>query len=109
MEAEYVALCEASQDVIWLRHLLKDLDEEQLKPTILREDNQSCITFVKTGRSSRRSKHIDTKERFVEELCRTGQLSLEYCPTDVMAADVLTKPLGPIKLERFREMLGVTM
>lgn len=107
MEAEYVALSEACQEALWLRKLLRDFDEEQRLPTVLREDNQGCISFVTTERSSRRSKHIDTRERFVEELCITGQLALEYCPTDSMAADALTKLLGPLKLERFRQMLGV--
>lgn len=107
MEAEYVALSEACQEALWLRQLLRDFDEEQQHPTVLKEDNQGCISFVTTERTSRRSKHIDTKERFVEELCINKQVVLEYCPTEWMAADVLTKPLGPLKLKRFREMLGV--
>lgn len=47
MEAEYVALCGSSQEAIWLRNLLRDLDEDQKQPTVLKEDNQSCITFAR--------------------------------------------------------------
>lgn len=108
MEAEYVALCEASQETIWLRKLLRDLDEGQKQPTVLKEFNQSCITFARAERTTRRSKHIDTKQRFVEELCNNGQIKVEYCPTDVMAADVLTKPHGPTKVVLFREMFGLS-
>lgn len=107
MEAEYVALSEACQEAIWLRQLLVDFGERQEQATTIREDNQGCIAFVKTERVNRRSKHIDTRQKFVQELCSTGQIALEYCPTDRMAADILTKPLGPLKHDRFRIMLGL--
>lgn len=107
MEAEYVALCEASQETVWLRQLLSDFGETQVQPTVLREDNQGCLAFVLNERTSRRSKHISTKERFVQELCAKKDIVLEYCSTDRMLADILTKPLGPQKHDMFREMLGL--
>ena len=107
MEAEYVALSEACQEAIWLRQLLRDFGEQQQTPTLMKEDNQGCLAFVKTERASRRSKHIDTRQKFVQELCVTKQISLEYCPTDQMVADLFTKPLGPLKLGQFCGMLGL--
>ncbi|XP_062558190.1 uncharacterized protein LOC134223071 [Armigeres subalbatus] len=50
MEAEYVALTEACQEAIWLRRLLQDFSEKQIEPTIVMEDKQSCLTFVKSER-----------------------------------------------------------
>lgn len=107
MEAEYVALTEACQEAIWLRQLLQDFREKQIEPTIVMEDNQSCLTFVKSERQNRRSKHIDTKQRFVYELCVTKQITLQYCPTEDMLADVFTKPLGPLKHKMCCELLGL--
>lgn len=107
MEAEYVALSEACQETMWLRQLLADFGEPSGEPTLLKEDNQGCLSFVKTERSSRRSKHISTKEKFIQELCTKGDIVLEYCPTDIMIADIMTKPLGPEKHGRFFEMLGL--
>ena len=46
-ESEYVALCEATCDAIWLRRLLVDIGFPQAKPTVLYEDNMSTIKFVK--------------------------------------------------------------
>lgn len=108
MESEYVALSEASQELIWLRGLLEEMGDRQEEPTRMLEDNQSCIKFVGSERSSRRSKHIETREHFVKELCDRGVLKLEYCATDEMAADVLTKPLGTIKQRKFSAMLGLS-
>ncbi|KXJ67947.1 hypothetical protein RP20_CCG007178 [Aedes albopictus] len=107
MEAEFVALSETCQEAIWLRQLLSDLGEQQVGPTLLNEDNQGCLAFVRTERCSRRSKHIETRERFVHELCERKQIVLEYCPTESMVADLFTKPLGPQKHERFCQMLGL--
>lgn len=107
MEAEYVSLCEACQELIWLRALLKDMGEEQKKATVIHEDNQSCISFVKSEQTTRRSKHIETKEQYVRNLCDEGKIELKYCPTDSMTADLLTKPLGAQKIRRFAEMIGM--
>ncbi|XP_055615192.1 uncharacterized protein LOC129761495 [Toxorhynchites rutilus septentrionalis] len=44
MEAEYVALSEASQEAVWLRQLLSDFGERQVIVTTIREDNQNVST-----------------------------------------------------------------
>jgi hypothetical protein len=106
MEAEYVALTEASQEVVWLRRLMDDLGETQTAPTLIFEDNQSCLKFVEGDKMSNRSKHIDTKYHFVKELNKK-EIVLQYCPSEEMVADVLTKPLGEIKLKKFLDMMGL--
>lgn len=108
MEAEYLALSETCQEVLWLRQLLNDFGETLEEPTLVNEDNQGCLSFVHSERKSRRSKHIDTRERFVQELSAKQIVRLEYCPTDRMLADIMTKPLGPVKHREFTELLGLS-
>ncbi|XP_062716978.1 uncharacterized protein LOC134292156 [Aedes albopictus] len=61
-EAEYVALSEASQKLLWLTKVVPDVDEDVIKPVVMHEDNPSCITMLSsTGGRSRRAKHIDTR------------------------------------------------
>jgi hypothetical protein len=107
MESEYVALSEASQELVWLRILLKELGEPCQGPVTVLEDNQSCITFASSERTSRRSKHIETRAHFVRQLCDEKVLNLKYCPTEHMVADVLTKPLGATKHRKFAGMMGL--
>ncbi|XP_058456685.1 uncharacterized protein LOC131434052 [Malaya genurostris] len=107
MESEYVALCEASQELVWLRRVLEDLGEKQNCATCVWEDNQSCIQFVASERTTRRSKHIDTKVSYVKELYEQGKLQLSYCPTQDMAADILTKPLGTLKTQHLSKKIGL--
>jgi hypothetical protein len=42
-----------------------------------------------------------------EKSCESNEITLMYCNTSENAADIFTKPLGKIKFELFREMLGV--
>lgn len=108
LEAEYNALSLACQETVWLRRLLKDLDEPQLETTTIFEDNQGCLSFVKAERSSGRVKHIDTKSHYIRELCERKIVALQYCPSAEMIADALTKPLGPTMLTTFVDRLGLS-
>lgn len=107
MESEYIALCEATREAIWLRQLLLDLGVPQLNPTVLFEDNQSCIAFVRSQRISKRTKHISVREMFVKDSCDKGIVQLQYMCTEEMIADVLTKPIGPTKMIKFSTAMGL--
>ncbi|XP_055622461.1 uncharacterized protein LOC129766025 [Toxorhynchites rutilus septentrionalis] len=65
MESEYVALSEASQELIWLRNLLKDMCEQQSDPVKVMEDNQSCIQFGKEESSERKNRRFGKEESSV--------------------------------------------
>lgn len=97
MQAEYVVLNETCLKTLWMWKLVSDFDATQDAPIILRDYNQSCSTFVQSERSGRRSKHIDTEERFIQEHCKKKEIILENCPTGGMLANLLMKPLGPLK------------
>lgn len=105
-EAEFVALSEASQEALWLRRLLKDMDEEQSIITLF-EDNQSCLHMLETEKFSNRTKHIDTRYHFTKDLKQTGLITFKYCPTDKMLADLLTKPISRIRMETLRQLCGL--
>lgn len=107
MEAEYMALSEACRELVWLRQLLDEVGERQMKPTTILEDNRGCIEFVETDRKSRRSKHIDTRMHYTKDLVDKGVVVLQYCPSEEMTADILTKPLGAVKQQRFVEAMGL--
>ena len=47
-EAEYMALGSATQEAIWLRRLLNDLNISTVEPTEILEDNQGTIAMQET-------------------------------------------------------------
>ena len=66
-EAEYVALCMATQEAIWLRRLLADIGEPPEGPKEIYEDNQGAISMAKNPVGHARTKHIDIRYHFVRE------------------------------------------
>jgi hypothetical protein len=97
-EAEYVALCQGSKEAVWLRDLLRELGFAQFlgssKEVQIYSDNQGCIALAKNPEDHARSKHIDVQYHYTRQLVEYGKIKLDYCPTEDMLADVLTKPLG---------------
>ena len=61
-------MCEA----IWLKQLLKDLQEEVSDPTTIYYDNLSSIQLAKNPVFHARTKHIEVHYHFVRERCRGG-------------------------------------
>jgi hypothetical protein len=51
--------------------------------------------------SSKQTKHIKAKYFLIKDYYESGEIDLRYCPTDVMWADILTKPLQG---QKFRDM-----
>lgn len=107
MEAEYIALSEAVQQAMWLRSLLEEMDQKQVRATVIFEDNRSCLDFVAQDHQKQRSKHIDTRLHYTKDLCASGKIKLKYCSTENMTADILTKPLGSLKMKKFALELGL--
>jgi transposase InsO family protein len=106
-ESEYVALTETCKELVWLRAIAKGLDVEVPETTTIYTDSQSCIAMINNHKYSNRTKHIDTKYHYIREEVNSGRVKLEYCPTDVNIADLMTKPLGPTKTEALRRRAGL--
>jgi hypothetical protein len=108
-EAEYVALTHASKDILWIHKLLTELSSifSFTLPTTLFCDNQGAIRLSKDATFHGRTKHIDVHFHFIRQTITSGHITMQYCPTDDMIADIFTKSLGRIKYEKFRTLLGV--
>jgi hypothetical protein len=109
-EAEYMAITQASKEAIWLRFLLSEILNRQLKklPSItIFADNQGCIALAHNPEYHARTKHVDIQHHFVREKVEGGEVSLEYTPTGVMVADCLTKALPKEKFLQHRASMGI--
>ena len=68
----------------------------------------STLSLAKNGyvSSSKRTNHIKAKYFFVRHFHNNHELDLQYCPTEHMWADIITKPLqGP----KFRSIRALSM
>ena len=106
-EAEYVAVSTATQEAVWLRRLLADLQAPLEGPTVIMEDNQSTIAIAKNPIMHARTKHIDIRYHYIREALQQETITLIYCPTDKMIADLLTKGLPRGRFERLYRAMGM--
>ena len=106
-EAEYMGLYFATQEMVWLRRLLKDLKMLKDEPTTVYQDNQGAIAIAKNPVFNSRTKHVDTKYHFSRERVEANELRVEYMPTGTMVANALTKSVARPKLEQFQYAVGL--
>jgi hypothetical protein len=59
VEVEYMPASMATCEAVWLRKLLVALFGQELEPTIIHCDNQSCVELYENPVFHDRSKHID--------------------------------------------------
>jgi hypothetical protein len=102
-EAEYMSACPATQEAIFQRQLLEDLGFPQQEATVIHEDNTGAIALSENPVSHNRSKHIDIRYHFVRERVEMGEVKLVHVASEDQLADLFTKPLERVKLEKFRE------
>ena len=99
--AEYMALLQATKESLWIQRLLDKLGRTAENPNIIYTDNQGAIALAHNPEHHARTKHVDIQYHFVRNCVEDGTTRLEYCPTEDMVADGLTKALGP---ERHQEV-----
>ena len=102
-------MCVDKCEAFWLWRLLQDVGEEQKDEKIIRCHNQSLIKLSNNPVFHKNTKHIDTQFHFVREKVQSKEIHLVYCKTCDNVAEIFTKPLGKIKFEMFRQMLGILL
>ena len=99
-EAEYISLCDATKEGLFLMHFLNDLGF-MLERFNLFGDNQGSLSLAKNPIKRERSKHIDAKFHFIRDEIEKGSLLVQYVPSDENVADVFTKSVSVVKMKKF--------
>jgi hypothetical protein len=76
-------------------------------PITLYCDNQPALKLAQDDNYRARTKHIDLRYHFIRQVVANDVLSLVYCPTDDMVADILTKALPRWKVKAHSTTLGL--
>ena len=90
-EAEYMAICAAAQEALFLRQLLANLNLELPGATRMLEDDVGCIALATSPMTTGKTTHIDIRYHFIREMVKGRTTEVQYCPTEEMIADALTK------------------
>ena len=103
-EAELVGVNDAMALILWTRLFIQS-QGYTIKDNVVYQDNQSAILLENNGKrsSSKRTRHIEIRYFFITDNVRRQNMRIEYCPTDEMRADFMTKPLQGAAFRKFRQ------
>jgi hypothetical protein len=91
----------------WLRTFLAETHLFRSPVTNIMADNQSAIALSRNPEFHKRTKHFNVKFHYQRAVLNSGEINLEYIPSEEQAADGLTKPLGPSPFIKFCKLLGI--
>ncbi len=105
-ELEYVRLTPAiqkhdlaAQDPFQALHLHCKPSIYPTEPAILYSNSQNALSIAKDSVFHEHTKHIGVHYHFIQQTVEEGHIKLQYCPTNDMIADVLTKLLAHQKFK----------
>ncbi len=80
---------------------------EEKKVMLIQCNNQGAISLTKNCTHHAQTKHIDVQHHFVQKRAKNGEVWFEYCPTEHMVVDVLTKALFKEQHHKLINMFGL--
>jgi hypothetical protein len=104
-EAEYRSCGSAAQRLMSVRNFLDEIGFPQTSPSLIYEDNMAAINMAQLEYCSVNTKHIKIDHHFLKQLVKEKEVSIVYCPTTVMLADLFTKSLPKPRFLELREQL----
>jgi hypothetical protein len=111
-EAEYIALSQATRDLIPLRDLLHEFSQatklivgDTITHSTIFEDNQGCVELANAPKLRPRTKHIGLKYCHFHSHVACGDIKILWIDTNNQLADIFTKPLPTSSFEHLRHLL----
>ncbi|KAF0758332.1 hypothetical protein AaE_003971 [Aphanomyces astaci] len=106
-EAELMILCTVAQECLYVKQTACEMGHPITSAITLHEDNQSTIKIVNNSGHHGRTKHIDVRYHFINDLVEQQVFRLEYTNTRLQVADIFTKPLDITTFCALRSKLRV--
>jgi hypothetical protein len=105
-EAELIGVDDVITKILWTR-LFIEAQGFTVKTNIVYRDNTSSMKLEKNGKASsgKRTRHFNIKFFYITDLIDQKLVDIEYCPTDEMIADYMTKALVGNKFYFFRALI----
>jgi hypothetical protein len=96
-EAEFIAINKCAKQLLWMSNLITLLSIK-IKIPIIFNDNSGAVIISKEPKLNPNTKHIEIRFQYIRQLMTTEVIKIKKVLTVDMIADVLTKPLGKVKL-----------
>ena len=99
-EAEFLCLTPGSNNVVWLRNLLKELSLVYSRASTVYTDNDVARAIALNPVHHSRMKQVAVKYFMIRDLIILGVIAAGRVDTSLNPADTGTKPLGRIEFDK---------
>ena len=106
-EAEYRAMLKLTNELVWIKGILKHLGVEQSTPMTMHCDNQAAIHIASNSVFHERTKHIEVDCHKVRQMMVLGVILPCYTRSEDQLADVFTKAARHKTMESIHIRLGL--
>ena len=107
LSSSEVALSEAAKEIKFVAQIIEALGIKVKLPIIVRVDNVGAIFMTENISTSSRSKHIDLRHRYVNEMVEDGFIKIIFVRTNDNDADIFTKNVnGKIYANHVDKFIG---
>ena len=93
-EAEFIAMTEATSDILFIKQIMDFLDMKMKVPVELNVDNTGAKCIAENEYASQRTKHIDVRYLFIREHIEKGEIKIHTVKSERNTSDLFTKNLG---------------
>ncbi|XP_068634566.1 uncharacterized mitochondrial protein AtMg00810-like [Aristolochia californica] len=106
-ESEYHALALTAAELLWLTHLLRDLQVSIPERPLLLCDNKNALFLSSNLVVHKRDKHVELDIHFLRELVVAGKIRTQYVLSHLQVVDIFTKSVSRPLFQFFRSKLHV--
>ncbi|KAL0641292.1 hypothetical protein Bca4012_103186 [Brassica carinata] len=106
-EAEYRAMLKLTNELVWIKGILKHLEIIQSTPMTMHCDNQAAIHIATNSVFHERTKHIEVDCHKVRQMIVLGVILPCYTRSEDQLADVFTKAARQKTMESIHIRLGL--
>jgi hypothetical protein len=105
-ESELVSIDDVISKIIWTKLFLQ-AQGFHVKENIINRDNQSSMKLEMNGKNSsgKLTRHFNIKYFNITDLIARKEATIQFCPTDEMISDYMTKPTSGAKFHQFRSAI----
>jgi hypothetical protein len=103
---EYVAASMASDEIVFCMNFLMEFGFS-LPATVLHVDNSAAMNILESGKVVLKTKYLAVHWHSVRERHEEDIIQVEWVATDDGIAGLFTKTLGPQKLRKFSDEMGL--
>ena len=104
-EAELYSAVLTAQDMMFVCYILKGFGLEIELSMLLLCDNKGTVDLANNWSVGGRTRHVDVKQNYLQELKENGFLRVEWRHGEVMTPDILTKNVTKHLFDRFSTKL----